>query len=97
METSFLQIDRCKIEFVGIITIIILQVKAISGHWPLLEHPVGRTFNLKISSQLRDAPDIHRIPIVHMVKTNLLLENLGISEPSLGILNISNVDQLSLI
>ena len=36
------------------------------------------------SSWLRDTPDIHRFPTVHMVKTNFLLENLSISEPSLG-------------
>ena len=40
----------------------------------------------KVSSCLRDATDIHRFPIVHMVKTHFLLENLSISEPSLGIL-----------
>ena len=28
------------------------------------------------SSLLRDAPDIHRFPTVHMVKTHFLLENL---------------------
>ena len=40
----------------------------------------------KVSSYLRDATDIYRFPIVHMVKTHFLLENLSISEPSLGIL-----------
>ena len=40
----------------------------------------------KVSSCLRDATDIYRFPIVHMVKTHFLLENLSISEPSLGIL-----------
>ena len=38
------------------------------------------------SSLLRDASDIHRFPTVHMVETHFLLENLLISEPSLGIL-----------
>ena len=38
------------------------------------------------SSLLRDASDIHRFPTVHMVETHFLLENLWISEPSLGIL-----------
>ena len=38
------------------------------------------------SSCLRDATDIYRFPIVHMVKTHFLLENLWISEPSLGIM-----------
>ena len=38
------------------------------------------------SSCLRNATDIYRFPIVHMVKTHFLLENLSISEPSLGIL-----------
>ena len=30
--------------------------------------------------------DIHRFPTIHMVKTHFLLENLWISQPSLGIL-----------
>ena len=38
------------------------------------------------SSWLRDAPDIYRFPVVHMVKTHLLLENLWISGASLCIL-----------
>ena len=40
----------------------------------------------KLSSCLRDATDIYSFPIVHMVETNFLLENLSISAPSLGIL-----------
>ena len=40
----------------------------------------------KFSSWLRDAPDIYRFPVVHMVKTHFLLENLSISWASLGIL-----------
>ena len=31
---------------------------------------------------LGTAPDIYRFPMVHMVKTHFLLENLSISEPS---------------
>ena len=31
------------------------------------------------SSWLRDAPDIHRFPTLHMVQTHFLLENLWIS------------------
>ena len=38
------------------------------------------------SSWLRDAPDIYRFPVVHMVKTHFLLERLCISGASLGIL-----------
>ena len=34
----------------------------------------------------KDGSDIHRFPTVHMVETYFLLENLWISEPSLGIL-----------
>ena len=40
-----------------------------------------------VSSCLSDATHIYRFPIVHMVKTHFLLENLSISEPSLGILH----------
>ena len=40
----------------------------------------------KFSSWHRDAPDIYRFPIVHMVKTHFLLEYLSISWASLGIL-----------
>ena len=35
---------------------------------------------------IRDAPDFHRFPTMHMVKTHFPLENLSTSEPSLGIL-----------
>ena len=45
----------------------------------------------------RDAPDIYRCPVVHMVKAHLLLENLWISGASLGILKNSKVAQLSTI
>ena len=38
------------------------------------------------SSWLRDGSDIYRLPILHMVKTHFLLENLWISKPSLSIL-----------
>ena len=38
------------------------------------------------SSWLKDASDIYRLPILHMVKTHFLLENLWISKPSLSIL-----------
>ena len=41
---------------------------------------------LEFFQQLRDASDIHRFPTVHMPETHFLLENLWISEPSLGIL-----------
>ena len=47
--------------------------------------------HLNFSSLLRKAPDIYRFPTVYMVKTHffmLLLENLRISEPSLGIMGI---------
>ena len=45
---------------------------------------VSKIILRKFSSYLRDAPDIYRFPSGHMVKTHFLLENLGISEPSLG-------------
>ena len=41
---------------------------------------------LKIFQLIRNAPDIDRFPSVYVVKTHFLLENLSISEPSLGIL-----------
>ena len=36
---------------------------------------------------LRDAPDLYRFPVVHVVKSYFLLENLWISGASLGILD----------
>ena len=39
-----------------------------------------------LSSWLRDASDIRRFPLAHMVKTYFLLENLWILGRSLGIL-----------
>ena len=51
----------------------------------------------KFSYLLRDAPGFHRFLSVHMVKTHSLLENLSISELSLGIIENSNVGRLSLI
>ena len=47
------------------------------------------------SNLLRDGSDIHRFPTVHMVKIRILLENLRISESSFGILEYTNVAQLS--
>ena len=38
------------------------------------------------SSWLRDVPDIYRFPVMHMVKTEFLLENLWISGASLCLL-----------
>ena len=38
------------------------------------------------SSIPKDAPDIHQFPIGHVAKSHLLLENLWISEPSIGVL-----------
>ena len=34
----------------------------------------------------RDAPDIHRFPTVHMVKAKVLLENMSILGPPMGML-----------
>ena len=39
----------------------------------------------KISSWIRHVPDIHRFPTVQYDETHFLLENLWISESSLGI------------
>ena len=36
--------------------------------------------------QYKDGSDIYRFPAVYMIETHFLLENLWISEPSLGIL-----------
>ena len=36
-----------------------------------------------------DAPDVHRFQTVHMVETHFMLENLWISESSLGVLDKS--------
>ena len=33
--------------------------------------------------QFRNVPDIQRFPTVHMAETRFLLDNLGISDPSL--------------
>ena len=41
---------------------------------------------LEFFSCLRDAPDIYKFKVVHMVKTHFLLENLWISGASLGVL-----------
>ena len=37
------------------------------------------------SGWLRDAPDIYRFPVMHMVKTHFLLENLWVSVACLGL------------
>ena len=48
---------------------------------------MGRpNLHLNFSSILKDGPDIYRFPILHMTETHFLLENLSISESSLGIL-----------
>ena len=43
--------------------------------------PVMTSWN---STKIMDGSDIHRFPKVHMAETHFLLENLLISEPSLG-------------
>ena len=45
-----------------------------------------RDRTMVVHEKMRDVPDIYRFPTVHMVKTHFLLEILGTSEPSLGIL-----------
>ena len=52
----------------------------------ILRNATRADLHWKVSSCLRDPTDIYIFPIVHMVKTYFLLENLSISEPSLGIL-----------
>ena len=49
------------------------------------------------SSWLRDAPDIHGFPTVHVVKTQFLLKNIWISQPSLVHWEYFSVVRLSLI
>ena len=59
---------------------------------------LGRTeLCWNFSSWFRDAADIYRFPVLHMVKTHFLLGNLWISGPFLGTLENSNIAQLSLI
>ena len=66
---------------------ILLCRSATENNIAQLYYILGRAeLHWNFSSWLRDASDIHRFPALHMVKTNLLLENLWISKPSLSIL-----------
>ena len=52
-----------------------------------------------LSNLLRDASDIHRFPILLMLETHFLLENVRVPEPYLAIqyCKNSNIGQLILI
>ena len=65
----------------------VLLIFVVSKLMEKLYFILGRAeWRWNFSSILKDGSYIHRFQKVHMVETHFLLENLWISEPSLGIL-----------